>query len=993
MNGESSWYYDTEGIWTQGHTYNITAYAVDASGCESDEDEAVIHIFNPSIYIEKTVGEGQEELMIQVDTEFTFSIYVENDGDVELNDIDVYDYLPLGVVYMNSATMSYNGEPASSYIPDVNGNELLFSLDPLAAGEYATIQFNATVTTCDISEENVADVYAENICDSVYGTDNATVIGECGEPPEEPPEGSGATIDPDTITVTMCPGESIEEHKTVTLDEIPIGKLDVMFLFDLTGSMGGVIDSAKADSITMMADIQAQVADSAFGIGSFMDYPGSFDYCDYSAQYGDAGSGDYAWSLDQDITTNTGAVSTAINGLSLGWGADEPEAYTRALYESLSVDWRLGARKVVIIFEDNDPHECDMASYGCGSSTGVDPGPDAIAGTSDDLSWAGVVADLEAAGISVVVVESNSWGCPDIWQYAADETGGIYASLGSPGTLADEIVALIEDVTGTISYLTFEPKAGFEDWFDWDPESYTDVEGGESVEFDVTITVPPGTELGEYHLWLMVMGDGSILAVQEQFITVEECAECEPDMEVTKYGKIVYGDEWLTDIYAEELGDIVEFNTTIHNNEVDCCDIEDISVYDVLDPGLMYYDDGDTFFLHIYKDDTELVEDVDFTFEQDGQEVWWNFSEGVTLAYCESIYMYYFAEVVDYGDWTNLVDVTANCGDQVLEGSDEAYAHLTEETEIYDFGDAPDSYSTLLASDGARHLPFAPYMGVGSDLDLDGQPTANADGDDNDGNDDEDGVTFSYPWYPGGIGVINVDMATTPVPGYLNAWVDFNQDGDWADAGEHVSVDLYLTNGMVHNGINFNVPAGALIGDTYARFRINATGGLSYDGEAGDGEVEDYVVTIEEEPCDPTWIVTKETWCYDSLMWYDYGYAEYLTNTAQFRIILNNTGSCAITDPEIIDQLPLDFVYTSDMILAPAGVPLDTFYVDTSTNYLYWNFTGVLQPGEQIGIIFWADYIGGSEPFEYYTNWALGGPAGMMKLIYSSGVYVNWWSV
>jgi hypothetical protein len=71
-----------------------------------------------------------------------------------------------------------------------------------------------------------------------------------------------------------------------------------------------------------------------------------------------------------------------------------------------------------------------------------------------------------------------------------------------------------------------------------------------------------------------------------------------------------------------------------------------------------------------------------------------------------------------------------------------------------DYGDLPDSYGTTLAANGARHtITPALFMGACVDAELDGQPTANALGDDNNGGlfsfgacaqpgDDEDGVVF-----------------------------------------------------------------------------------------------------------------------------------------------------------------------------------------------------------------------------------------------------------
>ena len=138
-------------------------------------------------------------------------------------------------------------------------------------------------------------------------------------------------------------------------------------------------------------------------------------------------------------------------------------------------------------------------------------------------------------------------------------------------------------------------------------------------------------------------------------------------------------------------------------------------------------------------------------------------------------------------------------------------------------------------------------MGVGIDPDADGQPDVNALGDDNDGNDDEDGVFFSYPIFaqPMGIGQVDVNMTWSPYGGNLSAWIDFNIDGDWDDAGEQIFTDYYLVSGMMHYGLTFTIPTDVVAGETFARFRISTENGLGTTGAAIDGEVEDYKITIE----------------------------------------------------------------------------------------------------------------------------------------------------
>jgi hypothetical protein len=131
---------------------------------------------------------------------------------------------------------------------------------------------------------------------------------------------------------------------------------------------------------------------------------------------------------------------------------------------------------------------------------------------------------------------------------------------------------------------------------------------------------------------------------------------------------------------------------------------------------------------------------------------------------------------------------------------------------------------------------------------VDGEPddwsTATADGDDLlIFGDDEDGVTFTTLLVPGN--TANVDVVAS-APGLLDAWVDFNINGDWSDAGEQVFTNQALAAGV--NTLSFGVPGGATIGTTFSRFRVSSNGGLPFDGAAPDGEVEDYQVSISALP-------------------------------------------------------------------------------------------------------------------------------------------------
>ncbi|MCB2219526.1 MAG: S8 family serine peptidase [Bacteroidetes bacterium] len=163
--------------------------------------------------------------------------------------------------------------------------------------------------------------------------------------------------------------------------------------------------------------------------------------------------------------------------------------------------------------------------------------------------------------------------------------------------------------------------------------------------------------------------------------------------------------------------------------------------------------------------------------------------------------------------------------------------------QYYDWGDAPDPpHPTLSASAGANHQIVAGIMlGASVDTENDGQPNPGATGDDNDGNNDDDGIVFTSILRPGATVIIT---ATASVTGYLNGWIDFNGMNTWSDPGEHCIINMLIVPGP--NSVSFNVPASALIGPTYARFRFNTQGGLGFVGPASDGEVEDYAVFIDE---------------------------------------------------------------------------------------------------------------------------------------------------
>src|SRR5260221_433525 len=80
------------------------------------------------------------------------------------------------------------------------------------------------------------------------------------------------------------------------------------------------------------------------------------------------------------------------------------------------------------------------------------------------------------------------------------------------------------------------------------------------------------------------------------------------------------------------------------------------------------------------------------------------------------------------------------------------------------------------------------------DFEPDGQPNSTATGDDLNpgGPGDEDGVTFTTPLFSGQLAGVVVVASSN---GLLNAWIDFNRNGSWADAGDQIFTNQPLAAG------------------------------------------------------------------------------------------------------------------------------------------------------------------------------------------------------
>lgn len=110
---------------------------------------------------------------------------------------------------------------------------------------------------------------------------------------------------------------------------------------------------------------------------------------------------------------------------------------------------------------------------------------------------------------------------------------------------------------------------------------------------------------------------------------------------------------------------------------------------------------------------------------------------------------------------------------------------------------------------------------------------------------------------------ISLKVGTYCCSNYIAAWIDFNKDGDFLDAGEKIAQSGSLSNSQVYN-TTFQVPVTATTGTTRLRVRevwinpnIDPCASYTY------GETEDYVVTILPTcgvPGWKTWLGFTDDW-------------------------------------------------------------------------------------------------------------------------------------
>jgi hypothetical protein len=151
---------------------------------------------------------------------------------------------------------------------------------------------------------------------------------DCNDPPKAPPAiappaATPATLEPARSTVRLAYGAGARRTYTLTRPASPT-PVDILFLVDTTGSMGGAICGVQVGLTRIALDLHDAGIDARFGVAEYKDYP--------FQPWGEPD--DVAYRRQRDIGPLDEGLIRAVHRLRADGGGDGPESALTALYQA-----------------------------------------------------------------------------------------------------------------------------------------------------------------------------------------------------------------------------------------------------------------------------------------------------------------------------------------------------------------------------------------------------------------------------------------------------------------------------------------------------------------------------------------------------------------------------------------------------------------------------------------------------------------------------------
>lgn len=297
------------------------------------------------------------------------------------------------------------------------------------------------------------------------------------------------SITPSSVNADLNVGDSVTVHKTVTVSAgtPTTSKVDVYFLADTTGSMGGAIGAVAASASTILSTT-AGLGDVQFAVGEYKDIGDSYEY-----------------RLNTAMTANQSAVTTGIGLWSASGGGDLFEAELQALDFAASqsaTGWRTGSTKILVWFGDAAGHD-----------------PSGSSGTTE----AQATAALQAQSIKVEAIDVGALDALGQATRITAATGGSLSTGINNSTIVAAITSAITSSFNTYSTVGLdlsEVPAGV--GASVVPGSITgsfDRSVDRTFNFDLTLT---GNTAGTYDFNVYGAVDGGRVATENDHLVVHD---------------------------------------------------------------------------------------------------------------------------------------------------------------------------------------------------------------------------------------------------------------------------------------------------------------------------------------------------------------------------------------------------------------------------------------------------------------------------------------
>jgi hypothetical protein len=289
---------------------------------------------------------------------------------------------------------------------------------------------------------------------------------------------------PPSVEATIGIGETVVFNGMVTLPAGGADRVDVFFLIDDTGSMGGIINNAKAGATAIL---NALPASYRYGVASFDGDPS------------EGVTAANAFNRRTDLTTDRTAITNGLNNITAGGGGDTPEANLYALERTAATSsWDAGSQRLIVLFGDAPGHVNTVTTGAAGDA-------------------------LVAAGAKLIAFNSSSAGNgidgrdtspaePTTTRQASDiiaRTGGAlvnnFASLTNQA-FVNAVTAQISSAVSTLDLLfstTFAGTGLNVSVSCTDARGCASVAAGDSRSFSVSVT---GVNAGLYEFDVLTRG-------------------------------------------------------------------------------------------------------------------------------------------------------------------------------------------------------------------------------------------------------------------------------------------------------------------------------------------------------------------------------------------------------------------------------------------------------------------------------------------------------